>query len=157
MAFIPNPFNILLASPKEQTFLYILMSLFLHRNCHSLSSLNAYIDVDGFHPPIHPIFFMHCKWNFPSNVYLSANISPLGLSFNYQNHTWGLHVLSISPILVINDNLNKRVYILNFKYKYAIHPRINCILEVVLTASSVTKILEFIKTSCISIKHYTRI
>ena len=95
MAFIPNPFNILLASPMEQTFLYNLMSLFLHRNCHSLSSLNAYIDVDGFHPPIHPIFFMHCKWNFPSNVYLSANISPLGLSFNYQNHTWGLHVLSV--------------------------------------------------------------
>ena len=115
MAFIPNPFNILLASPMEQTFLYNLMSLFLHRNCHSLSSLNAYIDVDGFHPPIHPIFFMHCKWNFPSNVYLSANISPLGLSFNYQNHTWGLHVLSISPILVIDDNLNKRVYIMNLK------------------------------------------
>ena len=87
MAFIPNPFNILLASPMEQTFLYNLMSLFLHRNCHSLSSLNAYIDVDGFHPPIHPIFFMHCKWNFPSNVYLNASISPLGLSFNYQNHT----------------------------------------------------------------------
>ena len=114
MAFIPNPFNILLASPMEQTFLYNLMSLFLHRNCHSLSNLNAYIDVDGFHPPIHPIFFMHCKWNFPSNVYLSANISPLGLSFNYQNHTWGLHVLSISPILVIDDNLNKMVYIMNF-------------------------------------------
>ena len=94
MAFIPNPFNILLASPMEQTFLYNLMSLFLQRNFHSLWSLNAYIDVDGFHPPIHPIFFMHCKWNFPSNVYLSANISPLGLSFNYQNHTWGLQVLS---------------------------------------------------------------
>ena len=98
MAFIPNPFNILLASPMEQTFLYNLMSLFLHRNCHSLSSLNAYIDVDGFHPPIHPIFFMHCKWNFPSNVYLSASISPLGLSFNYQNHTWGLHVLLETPV-----------------------------------------------------------
>jgi hypothetical protein len=94
MAFIPNPFNLLLASPMEQTFLYNLMSLFLHMNCHSLSSLNAYIYFDGFHPPIHPIFFMHCKWNFSSNVYLNANISSLGLSFNYQNHTWGLHVLS---------------------------------------------------------------
>ena len=115
MAFIPNPFNLLLASPKEQAFIYNLMPLFLHRNCHSLSSLNAYIYVDGFHPSIHPIFFMHCKWNFPSNVYLNANISPLGLSFNYQNHTWGPHALSISPILVIDDNLNKRVCIMNFK------------------------------------------
>ena len=77
IAFILNPFN-LLASPMEQTFLYNLISLFLRRNWHSLSSLNAYIYVDGFHPSIHPIFFMHCKWNFPSNVYLNANISPLG-------------------------------------------------------------------------------
>ena len=50
MAFILNPFYLLLASPWNK------------------------------HPSVHPIFFMHWKWNFPSNVQLNANISPLGLS-----------------------------------------------------------------------------
>jgi len=38
MAFILNPFYLLLASPWNK------------------------------HPSVHPIFFMHWKWNFPSNV-----------------------------------------------------------------------------------------
>ena len=43
----------------------------------------------------------------------------------------GHHALSISPILVIDDNLNKWVYIINIGNKYANYPRINCVQEVV--------------------------
>ena len=72
MSFISNPFYLLLASPGNK------------------------------HPSVHPIFFMHWKWNFPSNVQPNANISPLGLSFNYQNHKWGLHVLSIALSILLS-------------------------------------------------------
>ena len=41
---------------------------------------------------------------------------------------------------------------MNFKNKYAIYPRINCILEEVLIASNITKIVDVIKTGCTSIK-----
>ena len=134
MAFIPNPFNILLASPMEQTFLYNLMSLFLHRNCHSLSSLNAYIDVDGFHPPIHPIFFMHCKWNFPSNVYLSANICPLGLSLITKT-THGDYMYFQSPPFGNWWQSQQEGLYNEFLNKHEIYPRINFILGMVVVSS----------------------
>ena len=44
---------------------------------------------------------------------------------NYQNHTWGLDALSISPILVIDDNLFERVYIWNEKNKTGWVHRLN--------------------------------
>ena len=47
---------------------YSLMTLLVRRNFYSLPSVNAYIYVDGFHPSIPPIFFMHCIWIFPTHI-----------------------------------------------------------------------------------------